>query len=42
MTTVLCSMFGSFIGTAAALLWAFAKVQEIMWTEEDVKYDEMD
>ena len=42
MAIVLCSMAGSFIGTAAALLWAFGKVQEIMWTDEDVKYEELD
>ena len=42
MNIVLYSMFGSFVGTAAALLWAFGKVQEIMWTNEDVMYEDMD
>lgn len=41
MATFMLSMAGAFIGTAAALLWAFGKIQEIMWTEEDVRYDEV-
>ena len=39
---VITGLLIPFVGTAAALLWAFGKVQEIMWTNEDVMYEDMD
>lgn len=41
MTTLVLSMVGSFIGTVAALLFVLGKIQELMWTDEDVTYDEI-
>ncbi len=42
MATFLLSMAGAAVGTGGVLFFIFCKIQEILWTDEDVMYEELD